>query len=288
MTMNRPEPPSYMDRSSLQADCEQCFGLCCVALPFAASSDFAFDKAAGKACPNLQSDFRCGTHSSLRQLGMRGCTVYDCMGAGQKVSLHTFNGRDWREAPETAALMFAVFPLMWQLHELMWYLNDALSLEGIQIMHDELRQALERTEKLTLLSPEDLLLLDADAHRAEVNVHLVRASELVRGNARRYHKGGPGRHKIADRGADLIGAKLKGADLRYQSLRGAYLIAADLRGADLRVTDLIGADFRDADIRGADLTGSFFLTQAQLNAAKGDEHTKLPPHLARPSHWLKG
>ncbi|MNR51082.1 Serine/threonine-protein kinase B [compost metagenome] len=68
-------------------------------------------------------------------------------------------------------------------------------------------------------------------------------------------------------------------------MRGAYLIAADLRGADLRAADLIGADFRDADIRGSDLSDSLFLTQAQLNAAKGDARTKLPPSLSRPSHW---
>jgi uncharacterized protein YjbI with pentapeptide repeats len=68
-------------------------------------------------------------------------------------------------------------------------------------------------------------------------------------------------------------------------LRGAYLIGADLRGADLRVADLIGADFRNADIRGADLTGSIFLTQSQLDAAKGDIDTMLPTALTRPRHW---
>jgi len=68
-------------------------------------------------------------------------------------------------------------------------------------------------------------------------------------------------------------------------LRGACLIAADLRGADLSGTDLIGADFRDADIRGADLTKSIFLTQAQLNTAKGDAGTKLLPSFTRPAHW---
>ncbi|MDD4239764.1 MAG: pentapeptide repeat-containing protein, partial [Desulfotomaculaceae bacterium] len=66
---------------------------------------------------------------------------------------------------------------------------------------------------------------------------------------------------------------------------GAYLIAADLRGVDLSGTDFIGADFRDADLRGADLTRSIFLTQAQLNAAKGDAGTRLPPALTRPTHW---
>jgi len=75
--------------STLQGDCENCFGMCCVALPFAASSDFAMNKEAGKPCQNLREDFRCGVHSSLRERGFRGCTVYDCFGAGQKVSQMT-------------------------------------------------------------------------------------------------------------------------------------------------------------------------------------------------------
>ena len=70
-------------RSELQADCARCFGLCCVALPFAASADFAVDKAAGSPCRNLRTDFGCGIHAELRQRGFNGCTVYDCFGAGQ-------------------------------------------------------------------------------------------------------------------------------------------------------------------------------------------------------------
>ena len=50
----------------LQSDCGSCFGLCCVALPFAASADFAIDKDAGRPCPNLRTDFRCGIHTELR------------------------------------------------------------------------------------------------------------------------------------------------------------------------------------------------------------------------------
>ncbi len=54
---------------------------------------------------------------------------------------------------------------------------------------------------------------------------------------------------------------------------------------NLRQADLIGADLRDADLRGADLTGALFLTQSQVNAARGDRATKLPPSVTRPSHW---
>lgn len=261
----------------LRADCENCFALCCVAPAFAKSTDFAINKSAGQACPNLESDFRCGIHTRLRDKGFKGCTVYDCFGAGQKVSQVTFGGQDWRQAPKTARQMFAVFPVMRDLHELLRYLTEALALPAAAVVHGDISLALEEIERLTLGSPEALSGVDVAGRRQEVSALLLRASELVRAEVRGK--------KRDHRGADLIGAKLKGADLRGANLRGAYLIGADLRGADLRAADVIGADFRDADLRGADLTGSLFLVQAQLDAARGDTETKLPPSLARPAHW---
>lgn len=281
-------PNSFRDRNfdNLHADCENCFGLCCVALPFAASADFAFDKDGGNPCPNLQADFRCGIHKALRQKGFRGCAVYECFGAGQKVSQVSFKGNDWRDDQEIAKQMFEVFPIMQQLHEMLWYLTEALTLEATLSIHGDLLQALNETERLTFLSPNSLIELDVSAHRADINVLLLRTSELVRAESLLKHKSSNKHIKTYGRGADLIGGNLRKADLRGANLRGAYLIAADLREADLRDSDLIGADFRDADLRGADLTGSIFLTQDQLNAAKGDTHTKLPPSLTKPTHWF--
>ncbi|MDX6352885.1 MAG: hypothetical protein QOF84_7675 [Streptomyces sp.] len=271
------EAPSPGGSLDLQADCANCFGLCCVALPFAASADFAVDKPAGKPCTNLGTDFRCGIHTRLRDEGFPGCTVFDCFGAGQKVSQITFGGQDWRQAPQTARQMFDVFPVMRQLHELLRYVTEALALPPARPVHAELRRALNDIDRLTHGSAESLAELDVPALRHDVNALLLRTSELVRAAV-------PGRRKN-HRGADLIGARLKGADLRGANLRGAYLIAADLSRADLRTADVIGADFRDADLSGADLTGSIFLTQPQLNAAKGDAATELPPALSRPAHW---
>ncbi|MCR2806628.1 pentapeptide repeat-containing protein [Paenibacillus soyae] len=268
----------------LKADCDSCFGLCCVALPFAASVDFAVDKAAGQACANLKDDFRCGVHGNLRTIGYKGCTVFDCFGAGQYLSQVTFGGRDWRRHKESAEAMFGALPVMRQLHELLWYVEEALSLSVTEPIHENLREALEETERLARLDGDSLLKLDIVPHRANVNELLMRTSELVREETLRGLKGG-GRRKAYGRGANLMGAKLKNADLRGANLRGAYLIAANLSGADLRGADLIGADFRDADVTGADLSGSLFLTQFQLNAAKGDAATKIPATLARPDHW---
>ncbi|KUO09012.1 pentapeptide repeat-containing protein [Streptomyces sp. DSM 15324] len=270
-----------VDRDGLRGDCASCFGLCCVALPFARSADFALDKPAGRPCLHLAADHRCGIHDRLRQKGFTGCTVYDCFGAGQKVSQVTFGGRDWRGAPaEHAHAVFEVFPVVRQLHELLWYLTEALGLPAARPVHPELRRALERTEALTRGTPGELAALDVPAHRAEVNVLLLRTSELARAGVR-----GRGKDR---RGADLMGARLKGADLRGANLRGACLIAADLTGADLRGADLIGADLRDTDLTDADLTGAFFLTQPQVTAARGGAGTRLPGSVTRPVHWTAG
>ncbi|KUM99851.1 oxetanocin A resistance protein [Streptomyces yokosukanensis] len=276
--------------SELRGDCARCFGLCCVALPFAASADFALDKPAGKPCPNLRQDHRCGIHADLREKGFTGCTVYDCFGAGQKVSQLTFGGQDWRTgSKEHARRMLDVFPVVRQLHELLWYLNEALALPAAGSLRPDLRRALEETERLTRQSPGELAALDVAAHRQQVNVLLLRTSELARAGAGggKPAKGGrkAGSKGKDRRGADLIGARLRGADLRGASLRGAYLIAADLTGADLRDADMIGADLRDADLTDADLTGAFFLTQPQLNAARGTTATKLPRTVTHPPHW---
>src|SRR6185437_10212288 len=142
-----------------------------------------------------------------------------------------------------------------------------LAARAARPLHGDLRRALEETERLTH-SPADVLVdLDLRAVRGEVNDLLRRASELMRASV-------PGR-KRDHAGADFIGARLTGTNLAGASLRGACLIGADLTGADLR----------DADLSGADLTGSLFLTQSQVDAAKGDTGTRLPRLLARPAHW---
>jgi len=170
-----------------------------------------------------------------------------------------------------------VFPVMRDLHELLWYLTQALALPEAELLRGELGRALDETEGMTRQDPGAVLALDVAAHRQQVNTLLLRASELARAGVRGTKKD--------YRGADLIGARLKGADLTGASLRGARLIGADLRGANLSRADVTGADLRDADLSGADLAGSIFLTQSQLDAAKGDAGTKIPASFTRPAHW---
>jgi uncharacterized protein YjbI with pentapeptide repeats len=261
----------------LRADCARCFALCCVAPAFSASTDFAIDKPAGQPCPNLRTDFRCAIHDKLRQRGFPGCTVYDCFGAGQHVAQVTFGGRDWRQAPHTAARMFAAFAVMRQLHELLWYLTEALALEAARPLHVELARTLDTIEGLTGLDVGALVDLDVTAHRQVATALLRRASELARA-------AGAGRDLS---GRDLIGKDLTNTDLKGANLRGAFLIGTDLRGADLTLADLTGADLRGANLGGADLSRSLFLTQPQVDAADGDAGTRLPAAITRPANWSR-
>lgn len=272
------EPLGLVDeRRDLRADCSRCQGLCCVAPAFAKSADFAIAKPAGHACLNLSSDLSCSIHANLRERGFPGCTVFDCFGAGQHVVQVSFAGQDWREASETAASMFAVFNVMRQLKELLWYLAEVRAVLPAGPLRQEVEQAQIQTRGLVDAPAPDLEHFDPAAHRAQVGPLLARASAALRADVP-----GRGRDRV---GADLIGAKLQGADLHGISLRGAYLLGADLRAADLSRTDLLGADLRGADLRGARLLNSLFLTQPQLDAAIGDGGTSVPARLAHPKHW---
>jgi len=261
----------------LHADCTQCLGLCCVAPAFTVSADFAISKPAGVPCPNLGADLRCGIHPRLRAEGFAGCAVFDCFGAGQRVSQELFADTDWRTAPDLAPAMFATFAVVRQLHELLWHLSEALELPAARPLHAALRAAYLQTDALAAVPAVAGGAPDIAAHRQAVAGLLREASDC----ARRWAPG-PG---LDRRGADLIGQDLRAIDLRGADLRGALLIGADLRGADLTLADCTGADLRAAKVAGADLRDTLFVTQAQLDAAMGDRGTRLPPRRTRPAHW---
>jgi len=206
---------------------------------------------------------------------MPGCAVFDCFGAGQHVVQTVLPGQHWRDSAETAAQVFAVFPVVRQLQELRWYLAEALDRLPPGPLRDEAEQARQAAEATAHAPAAELMAVDAQALRREVGPLLDRVSDAVR----------TGRRARDRRGADLVGRDLRRTALRGASLRGAYLIGADLRGADLALTDLLGADLRAADVRGALLSDALFLTQPLVDAAVGDDVTTLPGVLRRPRHW---
>jgi uncharacterized protein YjbI with pentapeptide repeats len=256
-----------------------------VAPAFTASSDFAITKPAGHPCPNLRPDFRCGIHNRLRERGFPGCTTFDCFGAGQRVTQVTFGGRDWRRHPELAGAMFATFAVQRHLHELLWYLTEAVRREPLAPARAELAAVGAYVRELTGADPDSLAALDVPELRERASVLLRATSARVRAGGRAGADTTTGRAGVDLAGADLVGADLRRTDLRRASLRAALLIGADLRGADLTLADLTGADLRGARLAGADLSGSLFATQSQLDAGLGDATTQLPDGLRRPTHW---
>lgn len=221
-----------------------------MALPYARGREFPEAKSAGVPCRHLGGDFGCGIHVDLLAGGWRGCVTFDCVGAGPLVIQQTYTGRSWRDDTVDPVEQFEVFEVM----------------RGIQ----ELR----------------FLLADPACRGSSYAGETGRLAQELRGLA-----GGP---PAVVRDADLGQLRARAGALFGQvaaerggvSHRGALLIAADLRGRDLADADLLGADLRDADLRGADLSRSLFLTQAQVNAARGDLRTRLPERLGRPAHWV--
>jgi hypothetical protein len=247
------------------------------------SGDFPLDKPAGDPCTNLDEHDACSIHSGLRNHGFKGCTAFDCFGAGQKVSQRTFGGRSWRDDPSTRAEMFDTFPVVRRLHELLWYLDEAIVL--VEPKHDPTpwRTAFEHVQNLSNQPSERLVALDVDHEFDAVRSLLIDASKIARnaflpeGEERRGRPPGPG--------SNLAGARMNGADLRGLSLRGSNAIAADFSHARLQRCDLLGVDLRDANLSGANLAGAIYLTQMQVNSANGDATTVLPAGFSRPSHW---
>lgn len=283
-TIRLPDPRfGTPDRDALRADCGNCFALCCTALGFARSADFARDKPAATPCSHLSAEFSCTIHTALRPRGYRGCTVFDCFGAGQNISQNFFEGKSWRAAPSSRDAMFGAFGAARQLHELLWYLAEAQSRTFDPECAATARVLSTEIGELLGGGLEALLAADLREIHARVRVVLMEVSEQVRES----HLAGGADHLGAGLhpGADLNGSDLHNRTLHGADLRGAYLIAADLRGSDLSGVDLLGADLRDARLHGADLSCALYLTRPQLAAAAGDASTRLPADLEAPPHW---
>ncbi|MDL5376548.1 pentapeptide repeat-containing protein [Exiguobacterium mexicanum] len=243
------------------------------------------DKPAGQPCVHLADSYACNIHSELRERGFKGCTVYDCLGAGQFVSQVTFHGRSWREDDVDGARMFATVPIMNQVHELLLYITDILTREIPE--HDArlLETLLEELLAFRELAPEQLTGTALMAFRQQARPLFVRLSQHIRVEGLKQDDLKLTSRHEQDR-ADLIGRNLSRHDVRGTCYRGALLIGANLRGQDLSYVDFMGADVRDLDVRGAVLTDGLFLTQMQVNAMNGDRQTRLAPVYTRPSHWL--
>ncbi|WP_444642500.1 pentapeptide repeat-containing protein [Caproiciproducens sp. R1] len=258
----------------LEPDCEKCSGLCCVALYCAKTDGFPDDKDAGKPCRYLAPDFRCGIHADLKGRKMSGCLAYECLGAGQKTTQIYSSVGDWKTAPGQAEAIFQTFSVLFQLHQILWYLIEAASLTSDEKTAAAVDALIEENQQMSQFSRGSLLEPDIAGHKSKANRILKKIIGSISSE-----------DPESRQRADFLGKNFRKASLDRKDFSMSLLIAADLEGCSLDKTVFLGADLRDANLKNTDLSRSVFLTQMQINSAKGNRNTRLPDGLRRPSAW---
>ncbi|MCW3491574.1 pentapeptide repeat-containing protein [Dethiobacter alkaliphilus] len=265
----------YIDLASeLKIDCDRCSGLCCVALCFLQTAGFPEDKAGGKPCMNLMPNYRCKIYSQLAQKGMKGCLAYDCFGAGQKVTQVCCPHSDWRTDPKQSATIFAVFSIVFQLHQMLWYLIEALSVNTDETVASEIERLIQENQQMTEQESDKILSLDVEKYKTKVNKVLKKVCRVIAVNP-----------VESQDDKDFLGKDFNKCNLDGSDFSMSLMIAANFEGCSIRGANFLGTDMRDANIKNADLRESMFLTQMQINSTRGNSNTKLPANLSRPSIW---
>lgn len=159
-----------MRRPDLLPDCGSCAALCCVSTSFERSNDFACDKPAGERCQHLTSGDRCSIHAARAHRGFRGCILFDCYGAGQRVT-RAFGA-------ESSLVRDRTFLAARDLHELLFMLTEATSLCPPE--HSDLRGQLD-AEIAALDGIVDPEHGGADEHRTVAHALLRRLGTALGG-----------------------------------------------------------------------------------------------------------
>lgn len=260
-----------IDCAHLHRDCVHCCGLCCTAFQFRGRAGCFDAKPAGVPCVHLDENNRCAVYAQREGLNLSWCLSFDCFGAGP-AALRRMGGQSWRDAPDGGAVLFQVFSQLLPLHQLEWYLVQALEAAQTPRFRAHLTELRQVNLQLQKLSIPELLTLDVESHRTQVSTALRQLTT--------FHCP----HKVPAHG-NCVGRRFLGIDLREHDCSLALFQEADLRGCDLTGTSFLGADLTGADLSGADLSHALFLTQNQLNTARGSASTLLPAELERPPHW---
>ncbi len=100
----------------LEANCSRCTGLCCVAYPFVDGEKFGYEKPADKACKHLGPDCRCSIHENREEMGFKGCILFDCHGAGQRVVNEVFHYVNWQTEGVESGEILQAFRSLTRVH----------------------------------------------------------------------------------------------------------------------------------------------------------------------------
>ncbi len=276
MTNKRTEN-KYADYAlKLKIDCKNCSGLCCVSLYCTKTDGFPANKEAGIPCAYLDSDNGCNIHSKLSEKNYKGCIAYDCFGAGQRATQLCLTDGTWRTNPKQADMIFETFMIVFQLHQMLWYLVEAFQLTSDNKLKSTIDELIQENEQITEMLSENCSKTDLSAYRLKVNTVLKQISNAISIST------------STSRHSDMmyLGKNFKKANLDGIDFSMSLMIAANFTGCSLKKTNFLGADIRDANVRDTDLSESIFLTQMQINSAIGNKNTRLPDYLSRPAAWF--
>ena len=256
----------------IRLDCAKCSGLCCAALFFSDIDGFPYEKPAAVPCLHLMKDFMCDTYADLAQNGWKGCCSYDCFGAGNYVTDSLYQGKTWRDDASMKQDIFAVFLIVYQLHQMLFYLCEAAMLANHRTYRHQIDRYINEIIALSE-SVDDLEKLDIEVLRGHINPLLKQAyldiDPSMEKKKRFYH----------------FNESLQHQKLCYEDFSMSFLIGSDLSGSELYGACFLGTDVRDVKVMDCDLTNCIYLTQGQLNTMIGNQHTRLPWFLKRPAHW---
>ena len=129
----------------LRPDCGNCAALCCVALAFDRSRLFAFDKAAGQACPHLNDCGACTIHKERSEHGFAGCVTFDCLGAGQRATQYFAMDDDLRSNGAPKEPLRTAFGNLLRAHESLLLLKLS---ENLEIPHSKRKMLAELRKSL--------------------------------------------------------------------------------------------------------------------------------------------
>lgn len=260
------------ERILLKSACDKCSGLCCVCLYFSKIGGFPEDKKAGKPCRFLTKDYRCQVHEQLEKLSFKGCIGYDCFGAGQHVVQVLYHGQTYHDRPKQANEIFDVFNIVFKLFQIRYFLIEALSLNDLQKNKETIIRLIIENKNICNYDPQTLLSFDLKEYQKRINPLLKQVCKQQSNNVDTY-------------ALNFLAKNFQNKDMSRLDLSMKLLITANFKGCNFAGTIFLGADTRDADFSNADLENARFLTQGQINVAKGNRFTKLPAHLEYPVTW---
>lgn len=225
---------------------------------------------------HLQKDFRCQIHNELEHRNLKGCIGYDCFGAGQHVTQTIYAKQTWQSMPQSTKEIFDVFVVVFQLYQMRYFLLESMIIDPAKSLKGNISELLEENVMICNSHPSAILSFDIEDYRRRVNILLKQVCRLLQESMRYQSKDHP---------SDFAGRNFAYKDMRGLDLSTKLLIAAKFNHCVFDGAIFIGADMRDTDLSDADLKEAVFLSQGQINAARGNKNTKLPPYLDYPITW---